>query len=89
VGVLEIALAWVLAQEPWIVSIPGTTSSTGWKNIGAADVVLTPDDLREIEEANQRSNALLRSRELGDCPKELEVDRGRLIDARLFSPKRC
>ncbi len=46
----QIALAWLLAQKPWIVPIPGTTKvSRLEENIGAASVELTPDDLREIE----------------------------------------
>jgi len=48
----QIALAWLLAQKPWIVPIPGTTKLHRLKeNIGAANVELTPDDLREIEDA--------------------------------------
>jgi aryl-alcohol dehydrogenase-like predicted oxidoreductase len=48
----QIALAWLLAQEPWIVPIPGTTKRHRLEeNIGAADVALTPDDLRGIENA--------------------------------------
>ena len=48
----QIALAWLLAQKPWIVPIPGTTKVHRLEeNIGAADVELTPDDLREIEGA--------------------------------------
>jgi aryl-alcohol dehydrogenase-like predicted oxidoreductase len=48
----QIALAWVLAQKPWIVPIPGTTKLHRLKeNIGAVDVELTPDDLREIDSA--------------------------------------
>lgn len=48
----QIALAWVLAQKPWIVPIPGTTKLHRLEeNIGAASVALTPDDLREIESA--------------------------------------
>ena len=48
----QIALAWLLAQKPWIVPIPGTTKLHRLEeNLGAADVVLTPDDLREIESA--------------------------------------
>jgi aryl-alcohol dehydrogenase-like predicted oxidoreductase len=44
-------LAWLLAQKPWIVPIPGTTKLHRLgENIGAADVALTPDDLREIDE---------------------------------------
>ena len=46
----QIALAWLLAQKPWIVPIPGTTKlSRLEENIGAVNVQLTPDDLREIE----------------------------------------
>lgn len=48
----QIALAWLLAQKPWIVPIPGTTKLNRLEeNIGAAAVELTPDDLREIESA--------------------------------------
>ena len=48
----QIALAWLLAQRPWIVPIPGTTKVHRLEeNIGAAQVELTPDDLREIEAA--------------------------------------
>jgi aryl-alcohol dehydrogenase-like predicted oxidoreductase len=46
----QIALAWLLAQKPWIVPIPGTTKLTRVEeNIGAAAMALTPDDLREID----------------------------------------
>jgi aryl-alcohol dehydrogenase-like predicted oxidoreductase len=48
----QIALAWLLAQKPWIVPIPGTTKLTRLlENIGAADIELTGDDLREIDSA--------------------------------------
>jgi len=48
----QIALAWLLAQKPWIVPIPGTTKQARLEeNIGAATVELTSDDLREIESA--------------------------------------
>ena len=48
----QIALAWLLAQKPWIVPIPGTTKLHRLEeNLGAAAVQLTADDLREIEEA--------------------------------------
>ncbi len=48
----QIALAWLLAQKPWIVPIPGTTKLRRFEeNIGAAAVELTSDDLREIESA--------------------------------------
>jgi aryl-alcohol dehydrogenase-like predicted oxidoreductase len=48
----QIALAWLLAQKPWIVPIPGTTKLNRLEeNLGAAAVELTPDDLREIDSA--------------------------------------
>ena len=48
----QIALAWLLAQRPWIVPIPGITKIERLEeNIGAASVNLTADDLRDIEEA--------------------------------------
>jgi len=49
----QIALAWLLAQKPWIVPIPGTTKLVErmQENIGAAAVELTSDDLRQIESA--------------------------------------
>ena len=48
----QIALAWLLAQKPWIVPIPGTTKPERFsENIGAVDVQLTAEDLRMIEEA--------------------------------------
>jgi aryl-alcohol dehydrogenase-like predicted oxidoreductase len=51
----QIALAWLLAQKPWIVPIPGTTKLARLEeNIGAAAIELTPDDLREIESAASR-----------------------------------
>jgi aryl-alcohol dehydrogenase-like predicted oxidoreductase len=48
----QVALAWLLAQKPWIVPIPGTTKLERLEeNLGAAALALTPDDLREIEQA--------------------------------------
>jgi aryl-alcohol dehydrogenase-like predicted oxidoreductase len=48
----QIALAWILAQRPWIVPIPGTTKRRRLEeNLVAAAVALTPDDLREINRA--------------------------------------
>jgi aryl-alcohol dehydrogenase-like predicted oxidoreductase len=48
----QIALAWLLAQKPWIVPIPGTTKRQRLEeNLGAAAIQLTPDDLREIDRA--------------------------------------
>ena len=51
----QIALAWLLAQKPWIVPIPGTTKlSRLEENIGAASIQLTPEDLREIDAATAK-----------------------------------
>jgi len=48
----QIALAWILAQKPWMVPIPGTTKLHRLEeNIGAAAIELTPDDLRQIDSA--------------------------------------
>jgi len=48
----QIALAWLLAQKPWVVPIPGTTKLHRLEeNIGAVAIELTPDDLREIDSA--------------------------------------
>jgi len=48
----QIALAWLLAQKPWIVPIPGTTKLKRLEeNLGAVEIELTRDDLREIESA--------------------------------------
>jgi aryl-alcohol dehydrogenase-like predicted oxidoreductase len=48
----QVALAWLLAQKPWIVPIPGTTKLHRLQeNIAAAEIELTPDDLREIDSA--------------------------------------
>ena len=48
----QIALAWLLAQKPWIVPIPGTTKTARLEeNVGAASLELTTDDLRDIERA--------------------------------------
>jgi aryl-alcohol dehydrogenase-like predicted oxidoreductase len=48
----QIALAWLLAQKPWIVPIPGTTKLNRLEeNVGAVEIELTRDDLREIEKA--------------------------------------
>lgn len=47
----QIALAWILAERPWIVPIPGTTKLHRLEeNIGAAEIELTADDLREIDD---------------------------------------
>ena len=51
----QIALAWLMAQKPWIVPIPGTTNMDHLReNMGAVNVALTPADLREIETAFSR-----------------------------------
>jgi len=51
----QIALAWLLAQKPWIVPIPGTTRLERVdENIGATALELTPDDLREIDSATSK-----------------------------------
>ena len=51
----QIALAWLLAQEPWIVPIPGTTKLHRLEeNLGAVNATLTPQDLQQIEEASSQ-----------------------------------
>jgi len=51
----QIALAWILAQKPWIVPIPGTTKRHRLEeNIGAASIELSSDDLREIDTASSQ-----------------------------------
>ena len=51
----QIALAWLLAQKPWIVPIPGTTKLHRLEeNLGASSVELTPEDLREINDAAEK-----------------------------------
>jgi len=48
----QIALAWLLARKPWIVPIPGTRNlSRLEENLGAASIELTPDDLRDVNDA--------------------------------------
>jgi aryl-alcohol dehydrogenase-like predicted oxidoreductase len=55
----QIALAWLLAQKPWIVPIPGTTKLERLdENIGAGEIELTPDDLREIDSAASKITIL-------------------------------
>jgi aryl-alcohol dehydrogenase-like predicted oxidoreductase len=54
----QIALAWLLAQKPWIVPIPGTRKLQRLEqNIGAVAVELTSEDLREIDRPLQRSQS--------------------------------
>jgi aryl-alcohol dehydrogenase-like predicted oxidoreductase len=51
----QLALAWLLAQKPWIVPIPGTTKRHRLEeNLGAVEIELSPDDLGEIDEAASR-----------------------------------
>jgi aryl-alcohol dehydrogenase-like predicted oxidoreductase len=51
----QIALAWLLAQKPWIVPIPGTTKLERLEeNIGAVAIELTPEDLRELDAATAK-----------------------------------
>ncbi|MDR3762704.1 MAG: aldo/keto reductase [Acidobacteriota bacterium] len=51
----QVALAWILAQKPWIVPIPGTTKVPRLEeNLGGANIELTADDLRQLEEATSK-----------------------------------
>ena len=69
----QIALAWLLAQRPWIVPIPGTTKLKRLEeNIGAVEIELTPDDLREIETASSEIKV-----EGARYPEKLEAMTGR------------
>jgi aryl-alcohol dehydrogenase-like predicted oxidoreductase len=69
----QIALAWLLAQKPWIVPIPGTTKLDRLdENIGAVSIELTPDDLRDIENAASRITV-----EGARYPEKLEQMTGR------------
>jgi aryl-alcohol dehydrogenase-like predicted oxidoreductase len=53
----QVALAWILAQKRWMVPIPGTTKLHRLEeNLGAANVELTADDLRQLDEATSRLN---------------------------------
>ena len=55
----QVALAWLLAQRPWIVPIPGTTKAHRVdENVAAADLTLTADDLRQIEEGAMEIEAV-------------------------------
>jgi aryl-alcohol dehydrogenase-like predicted oxidoreductase len=69
----QIALAWLLAQKPWIVPIPGTTKLDRLdENIGAVSVELTPDDLGDIENAASKITV-----EGARYPEKLEQMTGR------------
>lgn len=51
----QVALAWILAQKPWMVPIPGTTKLHRLEeNLGAANLELTPDDVRRLNKATSR-----------------------------------
>ena len=53
----QIALAWILAQKPWIVPIPGTTKVHRLEeNVGAGNIELTADDLRQLDDATSQIN---------------------------------
>jgi aryl-alcohol dehydrogenase-like predicted oxidoreductase len=68
----QVALAWLLAQRPWIVPIPGTTKLGRLEeNLGASSVELTPDDLRAIDAAASRIQV-----EGARYPEELEKRTG-------------
>ncbi len=68
----QIALAWLLAQKPWIVPIPGTTKlSRLEENLGAADIELMPDDLDTIDSAASEIHV-----EGARYPEELEKRTG-------------
>ena len=69
----QIALGWLLAQKPWIVPIPGTTKLHRLEeNISAIEVILMPDDLREIDGAAAKITV-----QGARYPKELEKMTGR------------
>ena len=55
----QIALAWLLAQKPWIVPIPGSRKLERLdENIGSVNIELTPDDLSRIEKAMSQINVV-------------------------------
>jgi aryl-alcohol dehydrogenase-like predicted oxidoreductase len=69
----QIALAWLLAQKPWIVPIPGTRKLARLEeNIGAAAIELTPDDIRELNSAASKITV-----QGGRYPEKLEQMTGR------------
>jgi aryl-alcohol dehydrogenase-like predicted oxidoreductase len=69
----QVALAWLLAQKPWIVPIPGTTKPHRLEeNLGAVNVALTPDQLREIDQAS--SQITIRGARYGEGSQRM-VDR--------------
>lgn len=69
----QVALAWILAQKPWMVPIPGTTKlSRLEENLGAVALELTAEDLREITQASAKIPV-----EGGRYPEHLEKMTGR------------
>jgi aryl-alcohol dehydrogenase-like predicted oxidoreductase len=69
----QIALAWLLAQKSWIVPMPGTTKLNRLEeNLGAIDIELTPDDLREIDSA--ASKITVQGARYSESPQRL-IDR--------------
>jgi aryl-alcohol dehydrogenase-like predicted oxidoreductase len=55
----QIALAWLLAQKPWIVPIPGSRKLQRLdENLGAINIVLTPEDLNDIDQAMSQINVV-------------------------------
>ena len=79
----QIALAWLLAQKPWISPIPGTTKLHRLnENIGAASVELTPDDLRDIDTAVSRITV-----QGARYPEHLEKMTGRWSRRRPIRPR--
>ena len=79
----QIALAWLLAQKPWIVPIPGTTKLHRLdENIGAVAVELTPDDLREIDSAGFKDHGAwcAVSRKAGENDRPLSSRRSRHVE---------
>ena len=67
------ALAWLLAQRPWIAPIPGTTKRHRLEeNLAAADMTLTPDELARIDRATSQITV-----EGARYPEELEARTGR------------
>ena len=88
----QIALAWILAQRPWIVPIPGTTKLHRLEeNIAAAEVELTADDLREIDERRRADHgggrALLRGQPADDRPLNADQRLTVTLSTRLVAPR--
>jgi aryl-alcohol dehydrogenase-like predicted oxidoreductase len=66
----QIALAWLLAQKPWVVPIPGTTRLARLEeNLGAVDIVVMTDDLNRIDEA--ASKIIIQSARYSDFHESL------------------